>query len=100
SSLEVSQERLAFWFDVLTFFVSGVMVWTLRLPRLHRDDDGAAGVGHGLSKTVQELREGWRFITHSPRVRAVIVGLATGLVGGGMVVPLGTMVATDVVDAE
>src|SRR5204862_1380281 len=45
SSLEVSQERLAFWFDVLTFFVSGVMVWTLRLPRLHRDDDGAAGAG-------------------------------------------------------
>ena len=95
--LEVSQERLAFWFDVVTFFLSAVMVSTLRLPRRRKDEESAGGPS--LAKTVQELREGWRFIAVSPRVRAVILGLATGLIGGGMVVPLGTMVATDVVGA-
>jgi dTMP kinase len=94
--LEVNQERLAFWCDVLTFFVSAVMVSTLRLPKVHKEDRAAGGPS--ISKTLHELREGWRFIAVSPRVRAVIVGLATGLIGGGMVVPLGTLVATDVVD--
>ena len=95
--LEVSQERLAFWFDVATFFVSAVMVWTLRLPRRRREPRLSRGIG--VADTVRELREGWRFIGASPKVRAVIFGLATGLIGGGMVVPLGTLFSTDIVHA-
>jgi dTMP kinase len=73
------------------------MVSTLRLPKRRKDEHAADGAS--ISKTLRELREGWQFIAESPRVRAVIVGLATGLIGGGMVVPLGTLVATDVVGA-
>ena len=46
-----------------------------------------------------EIREGWSFIFLNPVVRAVNVGLATGLIGGGMLVPLGPAFAVVVLDA-
>jgi dTMP kinase len=46
----------------------------------------AAAAG-GVRET--QLREGWSFIAGSPVVRSVLLGLGTGLIGGGMVVPLG-----------
>ena len=42
-----------------------------------------------LHRTFAEIREGWEFIFVNPVVRAVMIGLATGLVGGAMLVPLG-----------
>ena len=42
-----------------------------------------------LQRTFSEIREGWEFIFVNPVVRAVMIGLATGLVGGAMLVPLG-----------
>lgn len=42
-----------------------------------------------LQRTFGEIREGWEFIFVNPVVRAVMIGLATGLVGGAMLVPLG-----------
>jgi len=96
-ALRVSQERLAFWFDVATFFTSALMVSTLRLPTRRRRGEASGRID--LAGTLRELREGWRFIGGSPRVRAVIVGLATGIVGGGMVVPLGTLFSTTVLHA-
>ena len=95
--LQVNQERLAFWFDVVTFFVSAAVVWTLRLPKPVRNGEDSGGID--LTRTVRDLREGWAFIGSSPRVRAVIVGLATGLIGGGMIVPLGTLFSTEVLHA-
>jgi dTMP kinase len=92
--LRVNQERLAFWFDVLTFFTSALLVSTLRLPGPRRDGHGGGGID--LAQTARDLREGWAFIGTSPRVRAVIIGLATGLIGGGMIVPLGTLFSTSV----
>ncbi|MGH9275114.1 MAG: MFS transporter, partial [Acidimicrobiales bacterium] len=46
-----------------------------------------------------ELKEGWHFIFINPVVRAVNVGLATGLVGGGMLVPLGPVFSDRVLGA-
>src|SRR5439155_6432542 len=48
-----------------------------------------AAEGLDVRQTVAELREGWRFIGQNRLVRAVMLGIATGLFGGGMVVPLG-----------
>ena len=42
-----------------------------------------------FGQAFHELKEGWSFIFINPVVRAVNVGLATGLIGGGMLVPLG-----------
>jgi dTMP kinase len=91
----LSQESLAIYFDVATFFLSAVLISTLALPGQRRPHEGD---GHGvqLKRTFQELGEGWRFIGKSPLVRSVILGIATGLVGGGMLVPLGPVMSKQV----
>ncbi|MFM7069573.1 MAG: MFS transporter, partial [Actinomycetes bacterium] len=50
-----------------------------------------------LHRTFAEIREGWEFIFVNPVVRAVMIGLATGLVGGAMLVPLGPTFALRVI---
>lgn len=92
--LRLSQESVAIWFDVATFFGSAAMISTLALPKNRHQ----ARKGHqvDLKKSFREIAEGYRFIGHNPVVRAVIVGLATGLVGGGMLVPLGPVMSKEV----
>jgi dTMP kinase len=50
-----------------------------------------------LQRTFGEIREGWEFIFVNPVVRGVMIGLATGLVGGAMLVPLGPTFALRVI---
>src|SRR5262249_27612857 len=52
-----------------------------------------------FTQTFHELAEGWHFIFVNPLVRSVNLGLATGLIGGGMVVPLGSIFARAVLNA-
>src|SRR3546814_14767115 len=52
-----------------------------------------------FGQAFHELKEGWHFIFINPVVRAVNVGLATGLIGGGMLVPLGPVFSEDILDA-
>ena len=93
-SLQVSQESVAIWFDVFTFFVSASMISTLTLPRHRRRERGRGHVD--LRKSLRDIAEGYRFIGHSALVRSVILGIATGLVGGGMLVPLGPVISKEV----
>ncbi|MBW3546923.1 MAG: MFS transporter [Actinobacteria bacterium] len=92
--LPLTQESLAVYFDVVTFFLSALLISTLaltsgrpRTTRRRRID---------FAQTFHELKEGWRFIVVNPRVRAVMVGLGTGLIGGGMLVPLGQLFTREV----
>ena len=96
-SLQVNQESLAIWADTLTFFTSALIVSTLALPRSERTKRQAKGLD--FSRTFEELREGWRFIGQSPMVRSVMLGIATGLFGGGMVVPLGPIFSRESLNA-
>ncbi|MDP8975849.1 MAG: MFS transporter [Actinomycetota bacterium] len=93
-SLRVDQASVAIWFDVATFFVSASMISTLVLPRHRRRERGGGHVD--LRQSLRDITEGYRFIQQSPVVRAVILGLGTGLVGGGMLVPLGPVISKDV----
>ena len=52
-----------------------------------------------LSEPIIDLKEGWNFIFVNPVARTVNVGLATALIGGGMLVPLGAIYATEVLNA-
>lgn len=99
-TLKLNQEGLAFYFDALTFLVTaGLIIWA-RIPvRPAEERAGHTDGGLGLTQTWQDLREGWEFIFINPIVRAVNVGLATGLIGGGMLVPLGSIFAEDVLGA-
>ena len=91
--LRVNQESVAIWFDVVTFFASSLMISTLNLPRRsqQRRRDGI-----DPKRTLRELGEGFSFIGHSPVVRSTIIGIGTGLVGGGMLVPLGPVMSNTV----
>jgi dTMP kinase len=87
--LKIDQEMVAVYLDVLTFCLSAVLISTLALP--HRAIRGVDGerMKFDFYATLRELREGWRFMFITPTVRAVMAGIGTGLLGGGMVVPLG-----------
>ncbi|MDQ6910623.1 MAG: MFS transporter [Actinomycetota bacterium] len=102
--LKLNQESLAIYADVITFFISAFLISTLAIPRRHpaesRDPvDGEGEAARAFSRTVEEVKEGWQFIRTSPVVRSVMVGLGTGLIGGGMVAPLGPTFSTRVLHA-
>jgi dTMP kinase len=91
--LRLNQESLALYADTATFLTSALLISTLALPRpaptqrRKRID---------LGRTFTEIKEGWRYIGTSPLVRSVMIGLGTGLIGGGTVVPLGPTFASEV----
>lgn len=91
---------LAFYANALSFLVTGWLILTLDLPRRPRAErDAAKSRQAALANPIAELREGWRFVFVNPVVRTVNMGLATGLMGGGMLVPLGAIYADQVLGA-
>lgn len=90
-------QALAFYFDALTYLTTAFVVWrfikTPGTPRLptegEAEGEAAEEQRRGFKETIQEIREGWRYIFVNPVVRAVNVGLGAGLLGGAMLVPLG-----------
>ncbi len=102
SALRFGQEgSLGFYVDALTFVVSALIIWRLALPPRPPRAAAAPGAGpkQNLAMAWTDLKEGWSFIATNPVVRAVNVGLATGLVGGGMLVPLGKIFIDQVLHA-
>jgi hypothetical protein len=93
--LQLNQESLAIYFDVCTFFLSAALIYSLTLPR----NRPVARAPIDLTRTFTEIKEGWKFIGANPTVRSVMVGLGTGLIGGGMIAPLGPIYANQVLHA-
>ena len=92
---------LAFYVDVLTFVFAALHGAHARQaaearPRPTEPEDEARV---DLAKTFDELKEGWHYIFINHTVRAVNLGLATGLIGGGMLIPLGAVFSTEVLGA-
>ena len=94
SALEVNQESLAIYADVGTFFLSALMIATLPLSGRSRERRPM-----DIGRAFTELAEGYRFISTHPGVRSVMLGLATGLFGGGMLVPLGPIFVRETLGA-
>ena len=120
-------QTLAFYFDAVTFLCSAAILsrFVFRgLPsnarRLQPVADPVEGAGEDdvdgtrdmaehviekershLRNVWADIREGLDFIFVNPVVRAVNIGLATGLVGGAMLIPLGPTFARFVIgDAD
>jgi dTMP kinase len=93
--LEIDQGSVAIYLDVLTFVASALLITTLVLPKRARATTSARR-RIDFGETFRELREGWSFMFINPTVRAVMVGIGTGLIGGGMLVPLGDIFSTEV----
>ena len=95
-----STQTLAFYFDALTFVATFFIVLrcirTNGEPTHHHEHALAAAGGDaeeaspsGIRGMLADVRDGWKFIFANPVVRAVNIGLAAGLLGGAMLVPLG-----------
>jgi dTMP kinase len=103
SFFQTDQTALAFYVDMVTFLASAFLISTLALPdaarRAKKTANGDNGKRVNLTETFRELKEGWQFIFLNPVVRSVNLGLATGLIGGGMLVPLGSIFSRDILGA-
>jgi dTMP kinase len=100
--MDIDQTSIAFSVNALSFVVAAVIISTLPIPRRARADNASIERNErrfDAAATAREVRDGWSFILANPVVRAVNVGLATGLVGGGMLIPLGSIFAEDVLGA-
>ena len=87
--LKVDQEFVAIYFDVGTFFLSAIVISTISLPGHRKARPTTEHRRIDFGQAWRELREGVSYISQNPIVRAVMLSIATGLVGGGMLVPLG-----------
>jgi MFS family permease len=92
SSLDVDQEFLALWVDGATFLISAIIIWRLPIPRTIR----RKGERVDWTATLRDISEGIGFIRHDRLVRAVIIGIGVGIVGGGAMIPLGPVFADQV----
>jgi dTMP kinase len=86
------QELLPIWVDALTFLVSALLISGLRLDESERGPIQRVSA----SQTWHDIVDGLRFMRSNPIVRGVMIGLAGGIIGGGMIVPLGPLFARDV----
>lgn len=96
--LNLKQESLALYADALTYLISATVIATLAIPHRPRNETYAEGRDR-LYEGFREAKDGWSYIVRTPRVRAIVFGLAAALIGGGMVVPLGTIFASEVLHA-
>lgn len=105
--LRLNQPALAIYVDVVTFLASALLISTIAVtrhgrPALEAGPEAGPGDGvrdgrmGGIGQTFDELAEGWRFMRSDTRVRAIMLALGTGLVGGGMLVPLGPVFSREV----
>ncbi len=91
-AFKVDQESLALVVDAATFLASAVLVWGVAIPRSPR----TPGKRFDWTETFRDVADGTRFMAHEPLVRAVMVGLGVGLIGGGAMIPLGPVFAKQV----
>ena len=101
--LRIDAESMAFYIDAATFGASAFIISRLALPR------GPQATGSSAAEDARawspgqvfgDLRDGWSYIFWNPTVRTVNVALAVGLIGGGMIVPLGPVFAEDVLGVD
>lgn len=98
TNFRLNEEGLAFYVDALTFLVTAAIVARMAIGgRPDQPHRGAGNRGWDLGGAFRELREGWHLVAANPIVRSVNVGLATGIMGGGMLVPLGAIFVDEVI---
>lgn len=96
--LPTDRVAVAFYFQAVAFCASAAMIRSIRIGG-RRAPKRRRPLRIDWAGTFREFREGWRFIFINHTVRAVNLGLATGLIGGGMLIPLGVVFSNEVLGA-
>ncbi len=92
SLFDADQEALALYLDALSYLASGIIIVFLPIPQPARLDGKRAD----WVQTWRDIKEGVHFIATHDLVRGVMIGLGGGLIGGGMMIPLGPVFSTEV----
>jgi MFS family permease len=96
---DVSQEAVAFYVNGATYLLAALIISRITISRSHMRERGDDDRRIDLADVFREIKEGWQFIFINPVVRGVNIGLATGLIGGGMLIPLGPVFSEEILDA-
>lgn len=110
----IDQEFVALWADGLTYLISATAIFSLtrvfrdiRKSQLERmeeekliekpeDEEKKESKRIDISGTFTEIKNGYKFIAQERLVRGIMLGLGVGIIGGGVLVPLGNIYATNV----
>ncbi len=98
--LRLEQVSLAIWADGLTFLASAFLISRLTLSNGGHAAETSATARPPAKQTWRDIVDGLQFIRSNAVVRGVMIGLAGGLIGGGSIVPLGSIFASDVLKAD
>ncbi len=104
--LRIDAESMAFYIDAATFVASAAIISRLALPRGPQTAQPSETRPEGSSpvwtpeQVFKDFRDGWSYIFLNPTLRTVNVSLAVGLIGGGMMIPLGPVFAEDVLNVD
>ena len=87
---DFNQVNLALYFNVATFVVSALTIFSLKeIPRRRRSGEISAP---SVAKTIVE---GWRYIGQTRVVRGIVIGMVGAFSAAGVVVGLGQVYVTD-----
>lgn len=95
NDLDVGPETLAFAVDALTFFISASLIATIAFPKAVKRYKAAR-----MGTPFHDLVEGVRFVVRNRTIRSIVLGMAIGLFGGGVLFGLGESYARRVVGAD
>jgi dTMP kinase len=97
-ALDSGPETLAFMVDAVTFLISAALIASIVFPARRRKprSDGRGS----LAAPFHDLKEGVSFVARSRDIRTIVLGMAVGLFGGGMLFALGESYARRVVGAD
>jgi dTMP kinase len=84
-----SNVDLALYFNAATYFISALTVYFIReIPK--RDDSEKISA----PSTAKSIWEGWRFISQTPVVRGLVIGMVGAFAAAGVVIGLGYFYVT------
>ncbi len=98
TTLRLNEEGLAFYVDGLSFLVTALIIWRIPIPTRSRQERTSGQRGSlDLGGAIRELREGWHLVAANPIIRAVNIGLATAVMGAGIVFSLGALFVDELI---
>ncbi len=83
SNVATGQVALSLYFNVVTFVISAITVYSLHLPKRH------TGEPISVPSVAKSIWEGWRFAGRNRTVRGITIGMLGAFAAAGVVVGLG-----------